>query len=191
MIDELAGEHDDARLAGGPAGVEHLGKLGGEARGRHVVGLAGRVVGDTGLGGVGDDNLQIVGDGDLHHGAVVVLAVRVDAAAAGADHTGLVNRVAVLLAAHQHGVQVVLGVDTIGKAKGAADGLDHDNLAVPAGCLVAHVKEAVDEGAQEIALAKLQNLLRRVLGKKIALVADLLERIVADVLHLCVSLDNC
>ena len=155
MIDELAGEHDDARLAGGPAGVEHLGKLGGEARGRHVVGLAGRVVGDTGLGGVGDDNLQIVGDGDLHHGAVVVLAVRVDAAAAGADHAGLVNRVAVLLAAHQHGVQVVLSIDAIGKAKGAADGLHHDNLAVPAGGLVAHVKETVDEGAQEIALAKL------------------------------------
>ena len=191
VIDELTGEHDDARLAGGPAGVEHLGKLGGEARGRHVVGLAGRVVGDTGLGGVGDDNLQIVGDGDLHHGAVVVLAIRIEAAAAGADHTGLVDRVAALLAAHQHGVQVILSVNAVGKAKGTADGLDHDNLAVPAGCLVAHVKEAVDEGAQEIALAKLQNLLGRVLGQQVALVADLLERLVADVLHRCLSLDCC
>ena len=57
VIDELAGEDDDARLTGSPAGVEHLGKLGGEARRWHVVGLAGRVIGDTGLGGVGDDDL--------------------------------------------------------------------------------------------------------------------------------------
>ena len=122
---------------------------------------------------------------------VVVLTIRVKAAAAGADHAGLVNRVAVLLAAHQHGVQVVLGIDTVGKAKGTADGLHHDDLAVPAGGLVAHVKEAIDEGTQEIALAKLQDLLGSILGQQIALVADLLERIVADVLHLCVSLDVC
>ena len=191
MVDELAGEHDDTRLAGSPAGVEDLDQLSGEARGRHVVGLAGRVVGDAGLGGVGDDDLQVIGDGDLHHGAVVVLTVRVEAAAASADHAGLIDRVAVLLAAHQHGVQVVLGIDAVGKAKGAADGLHHDNLAVPAGCLVAHVKEAVDKGAQEIALAKLQNLLGRVLGQQVALVADLLERLVADVLHRCLSLDCC
>ena len=191
MVDELAGEHDDARLTGSPASVKDLDKLGGEARGRHVVGLAGRIVGNTSLGGVGDDNLQIVGDGDLHHGAVVVLTIRIEAAAAGADHTGLVDRVAALLAAHQHGVQVILSVNAVGKAKGTADGLDHDNLAVPAGCLVAHVKEAVDEGAQEIALAKLQNLLGRVLGQQVALVANLLERLVADVLHRCLSLDCC
>ena len=191
VIDELAGEHDDARLAGGPAGVEDLDQLSGEARGRHVVGLAGRIVGNTGLGGVGDDNLQIVGDGDLHHGAVVVLAIRIEAAAAGADHTGLVDRVAVLLAAHQHGVQVVLGIDAVGKAKGAADGLHHDDLAVPAGSLVAHVKEAVHESAQEVALAKLQDLLGGVLVQHVALVADLLERLVADVLHLCFSLGVC
>ena len=191
VVDELAGEHDDARLTGSPAVVEHLGELGGEARGRHVVGLAGRVVGDAGLGGVGDNDLQVIGDGDLHHGAVVVLAVRVEAAAASADHAGLIDRVAVLLAAHQHGVQVVLGIDAVGKAKGAADGLHHDDLAVPAGSLVAHVKEAIDKGAQEIALAKLQDLLGGVLGKQVALVADLPERLVADVLHLCLSLDSC
>ena len=191
VVDELAGEHDDARLTGSPAGVEHLGKLSREARGWHVVGLAGRVVGDAGLGGVGDDDLQVVGDGDLHDGAVVVLAVRVEAAAASADHAGLINRVAVLLAAHQHGVQVVLGIDAVGKAKGAADGLDHDDLAVPAGGLVAHVKEAVHESAQEVALAKLQDLLGGVLGQHVALVADLLERLVADVLHLCFSLGVC
>ena len=57
MVDELAGEHDDARLAGSPAGVKDLDKLGGEARGRHIVGLAGRIVGNASLGGVGDDNL--------------------------------------------------------------------------------------------------------------------------------------
>ena len=191
VVDELAGEHDDARLAGSPAGVKDLNKLGGEARGRHVVGLAGRIVGNTGLGGVGNDDLQVVGDSHLHDGMVIRLAVRIEAAAAGADHAGLVNRVAVLLAAHQHGIQVVLGIDAVGKTIGAADGLYHDNLAVPAGCLVGHVKEAVDEGAQEIALAKLQNLLGRILGQQVALVADLLERIVADVLHLCLSLDSC
>ena len=191
VVDELAGEHDDARLAGSPAGVEHLGQLGREARGRHVVGLAGRVVGNAGLGGVGDDDLQVIGDGDLHDGVVVGLAVRVEAAAAGADHAGLINRVAVLLAAHQHGVQVVLGIDAVGKAKGAADGLHHDDLAVPAGSLVAHVKEAVHESAQEVALAKLQDLLGGVLGQHVALVANLLERLVADVLHLCFSLGVC
>ena len=191
VVDELAGEHDDARLAGGPAGVEHLGQLSGEARRRHVVGLAGRVVCDAGLGGVGDDDLQVIGDGDLHHGAVVVLAVRVEAATASADHAGLIDRVAVLLAAHQHGVQVVLDIDAVGKAKGTADGLYHDDLAVPAGSLVAHVTEAVHESAQEVALAKLQDLLGGVLGQQVALVADLLERLVADVLHLCFSLGVC
>ena len=191
MVDELAGEDDNARLAGSPAGVKDLGKLGGEARGRHVVGLAGRIVGDAGLGGVGDDDLQVVGDGNFHHGTVVGLAVRIDAAAAGANHTGLVNRVAILFAADQHGIQVVLGVDAVGKAKGATDGLDHDDLAVPASRLVAHVEEAVDEGAQEVTLAKLQDLLGCVLGQHVALVADLLKRLVADVLHLYVSLDVC
>ena len=191
MVDELAGEHDDARLTGSPAGVEYLGKLGREARGRHVVGLAGRVVGDAGLGGVGDNDLQVIGDGDLHHGAVVVLAVRVEAAAASADHAGLIDRVAVLLTANQHGVQVVLGIDAVGKAKGTADGLHHDDLAVPAGGLVAHVKEAVHESAQEVALAKLQDLLGGVLGQHVTLITDLLERLVADVLHLCISLGVC
>ena len=191
VVDELAGKHDNARLAGSPAGVEHLGKLGREARGRHIVGLAGRIVGDAGLGGVGDDDLQVIGDSDLHDGAVVVLTVRVEAAAASADHAGLVNRVAVLLAAHQHGVQVILGIDPVGKAKGTADGLDHNDLAVPAGGLVAHVKETIHKGAQEVALAKLQDLLGGVLGQHVALVANLLERLVADVLHLCFSLGVC
>ena len=191
MVDELASEHDDARLTGSPAGVEDLDQLSGEARGRHVVGLAGRVVGDASLGGVGDDDLQVIGDSNLHDGVVVGLAVRVEAAAAGADHAGLINRVAVLLAAYQHGIQVVLGIDAVGKAKGAADGLYHDDLAVPAGGLVAHVKEAVHESAQEVALAKLQDLLGGVLGQHVALVANLLERLVADVLHLCFSLGVC
>lgn len=90
-----------------------------------------------------------------HHGTVVSLAIRIEATAAGADHAGIVNRVTVLLAAHQYGVQAILGIDTIGEIEGAADGLHHDDPAVPTGGLVAHIEETIDEGAQEIALAKL------------------------------------
>ena len=66
----------------------------------------------------------------------------------------------------------------------SADGLDHDDLAVPTGGLVAEVKEAIDEGAQEVALTELQDLLGCVLGQDIARVADLLERLVAQGIHM-------
>ncbi len=185
VVDELAREDDHARLAGGPTGVQHLSELGGEARGRLVVGLAGVVVGDAGLGGVGDDDLEVVGGGELHDLGVVLGAVGVHAARAGADQAGLIDGLAVLLAADEHGVEVVLGVDAVGEAVVAADGLDHADLAVPAGGLVAEVKEAVDEGAQEVALTELQDLLGGVLGKDVAVVADLLERGVAQGIHGC------
>ena len=180
VVDELAGEHHHPGLAGLPAGVEHLGQLGGEAGGRAVLLPAGRVVDDAGLGGVGDDVLQRIGHGDLHHGVVVRLLIGVQAAGHAGDHPFPVHLFAVLAPAQVEGIQPLLGVHQLGQARG--DGLHQAALAVPARLLVGHIEPVVHKGAQEIALAKLQDLFRGIL-EDVALIAGLFQNFVIQCFH--------
>ena len=77
VVDQLAGQHDDALLACLVAVVQHLGQLAGEAGCGHVLQLAGGVVDDACLGGVGNDDLKIVAGGDVHHLLKTLLLIRV------------------------------------------------------------------------------------------------------------------
>ena len=81
VVDQLTGQDHQARLPGLPTAVQHLGQFGGEGGGRLILQLAGGVVDDARLGGVGHDILQFRGDSHLQHGLIILPFVGVEAAA--------------------------------------------------------------------------------------------------------------
>ena len=178
VVDQLAGEHHDAGLAGGEALVEHAGQLGGEADGRALVECALRVVHDAGLGGVGDDDVQIVGFGEFQH--LVPVPVGVDAAADAGDDALVVHLDALFVAAQVQGVQAFLLVDQVGQALG--DRLHQDDFAVVSNLFVGDVKEIIDKGAQEVAFPELHHLFGRA-AENVSFVSGFREYFVIQLIH--------
>ena len=87
----------------------------------------------------------------------------IEAAGGGGDHAGAFHSLAVLAAAEDQRVEPVLLGKAVGRLGMAAAGLDENDLGVEV-CLFVHlVDEMIREGAQEVALAELDDLLRRVL----------------------------
>ena len=180
VVDQLAGEHDHAGLAGLEALVQHLGQLAGEGGAGNIAQLAGRIVNDAGFGGVGDDVLQIIGNGNFHHSFEALSLVGVQAAGDRGDDPLVVYLLAVLAAAQVQGVQAFLLVDHLSKA--GSDGLNQNALAVPAGLLVGQVKPVVYECAQEIAFAELHNLFGGIF-QDVAGVTGLLKDFIIELFH--------
>ncbi len=185
VVDQLAGQHDDALLACLVAVVQHLGQLAGEAGCGHVLQLAGGVVDDACLGGVGNDDLKIVAGGDVHHLLKALLLIRVQAAGDAGDNALVIDLPAVFTAAQIQGVQTLLLVDHLGQAGG--NGLDQNALAVPVGLLVGQIEPVIHERTQEVALAELQDLLRGVF-QNIAVVAGFCKNFIIQGIHICFSL---
>ncbi len=161
--------------------VQDLGQLAGEGGGGGVGKLAGRIVDDAGLGGVGDDDLQIVGGGQVHHGLEALGLIGVQAAGHGGDNPAVIHLFPSLAAPQIQGVQAFLLVDHVCQARG--DGLNQAALAVPAGLLVGQVEPVIDKGPQEIAFAELHHLFRGAL-ENVALIAGLFQGGIIEFFHI-------
>ena len=180
VVDQLAGEHDDALLAGLITVVQHLSQLAGEAGCGNILQLAGGVVDDAGLGGVGNDDLEIVAGGDLHHLTEALLLIRVQAAGNTGNDALVIDLLAVFTAAQVEGVQTLLLVDHLGKTRG--DGLDQNALAVPVCLLVGKVEPIVNKCAEEVAFAELQDLFGGVF-QNVAVITGFRKNIIIQGFH--------
>ena len=185
VVDQLAGQHDDALLACLIAVIQHLGQLAGEAGCGNVLQLAGGVVDDAGLSGVGDDDLEVVAGGNGHHLVKILFLIRVQAAGHAGDHALVIDLFAVFAAAQIQGVEALLLVDHLGQAGG--DGLDQHALAVPVSLLVGQVEPVVNESAQEVALTELQDLFGGIF-QDITVIAGLFQNLVIQSFHIAFSL---
>ena len=172
VVDQLAGQDDQRLFAGLPARIQHLGQLGREGGRGAVILLAGGIVNDASLGGVGHDELEVVRNRDLHHRLVVRLFIGVQAAADRGNDALAVDLLAVFAAAQVQGVQALLLVDLPREA--GRDRLHQNGLAVPADLLIGHIEPVVDKCTQEIALAELKDLFRRAF-QDVALIAGLFQ----------------
>ena len=188
VVNQLAGQHDDALLAGLVAVVQHLGQLCGEAGRRAVVLLAGGIINDTGLGGVGNDDFQVVAGGNVHHLFVISFFIRVQAAGYTGDHALVIDLLAVFAAAQVQGVQALLFVDHLGQAGG--DGLNQNALAVPVSFFVGKVKPVVNKGTQEVALTKLQNLFGGIF-QNVAIITGFFKDLIIQSFHWKFSFAMC
>ena len=158
VVDQLTGQDQQAALAGVVTLQQHLSHLAGEGCGGHIFQLAGRIVDDTGLGGVGNDDFQIVADSHFHHLTVAFGLIGIQAAGHAGDNTLVVHLLTVLAATQIQGVQAFLLVDHLSKA--GSDGLHQAALAIPAGLLIGQVEPVVHKATQEVAFAELQYLFR-------------------------------
>ncbi|MPL98477.1 hypothetical protein SDC9_44682 [bioreactor metagenome] len=161
LVDELAG-NDDQALVRSPveslvAFVEEGADLGWEGDLDLVGQLVTAVVADTGLGGVGDDEAQVLTGCELYILLVIVGLVRIEAAADAVDRSVLLDGFLVLHTPEDGGVQALLGVDHIAQAP--VQGLDEDYIAVEIGLLVENVDHPIDERSEEVPLSELKNLL--------------------------------
>ena len=175
VVDQLAGEDHQSGAACVKALQQNLSQLAGEGAGRSVCKLAGGVVDNACLGGVGHDVFQILGTGKLHHGVKVSALIGVQAAGDAGDDPLAVNLLAVLPASEVQRVKSLLLVNQGGQS--GCDGLYQNALAVPAHTLVGDIEPVVHEGSQEVALAKLHDLLRCAL-QNVAVIAGLLQYLV-------------
>ena len=160
--------------------VQHLGQLAGEAGCGLVLQLAGGVVGDAGLRGVGNDDFQIVAGGDFHHLVEAFLFIRVQATGDTGDNAFVIDLLAVFAAAQVQSVQALLLVDHLSKARG--DGLDQNALAVPIGLLVGQIEPIIYKCAQEVTFAELQHFLGCIL-QNVAVVAGFCKNFIIQGFH--------
>ena len=180
VVDEFAGEYHDGLFAGLPTLVEHLRQLRREGRRRAVLFAACGVVYDAGFGGVRDDVLEVVRDRDFHHCVVVRLLIGVEAAADRRYDALAVDLLAVFASAQVERVEPLLLVYLLRESRRYR--LHKDGFAVPSSALVGHVEPVVDEGAEEVAFAELQNLLRRFF-EYVAFVAGAFENVIIESFH--------
>ena len=180
VVDQFTGKDHNPRLAGAVPCIQHLGELCGEGGRRAVLRLAGRVIDDAGFGCVRDNIFEIVRNGYRHHRLVPFLFVRVQAARYARNHPLLVDLLTVLPPAQIQGIQPLLRVDLLGKARG--NRLYQAALAVPADLLVGQIKPVINEGAEKISFSELQHLFGCG-GKQVAPVTGLGQGLVAECLH--------
>ena len=146
VLDELAGDEDQAAEAGFRAGGDELRDLRGER-----VGVG--TVFDARLGRVREDEPQVWvqrGFDDL-----VPLGGGIEAALHAVDLLDLLDHLSVLHAAQDHVVEAALGVDDVAHA--LRKRLDDLHGGIEHAGFVHAVDHPVDERAQEIALAELED----------------------------------
>ena len=114
VVDQLAGQHDDTLLARLIPGIEYLRQLAGEGRTRLVIHITGRIIDDTGFGGVGNNDLQVVAGSDFHHGIKTIFFIGVQAAGNGGNDPLVIHLPAVLAAPQIQRIQAFLLIDHIG-----------------------------------------------------------------------------
>ena len=187
VVDQLAGQDHQALVRSTVERLvalkQHAGQLCGEAVGGHLVKLAVALgVGNAGLGGVGDDDLQLGADSQSQNIGPLALQVGAHAVADAGDHPLGVHFLALLAAAQVQGVQTLLRIDPVCHLGEVANGLHQADLAVPVGLLVGNIKEIINEGPQEVALAELHDLDRCIL-QDVAVVAGLLQDLVIQSFH--------
>jgi len=157
--DELAGEDDEAlrgvAVKGLIAAIEQLHELAGIGTGGSVLQLAGRIEGDAGLGGVGDDEADLGLVGQRQEGSI--LRVGVQRAADDVDTLEGVDGLAVLATLQVNVVETVLGVEPVDHT--VLDGLYDDDRSVEVGLLVHVPDNPINECAEEVSLAELDDLL--------------------------------
>ena len=191
VVDQLAGQ-DDQTLVGsalecGVALVQHAGQLCREAVGGNLIKLAVALrIGDAGLGGVGDDDLEILRAGQSQNFVPLALGVGADAVGDAGDDALCIDLLALLAAAQVQGVQALLLVHPVRHLGEVGDGLHQLDLAVEASLLVGDVDKVIHECAQEIALAELHHLNGCVL-EDIAVVTGAFQNLVIQSFHLSVS----
>ena len=160
VIDQLAGQKDEARALlaakSGEALVEQAGQLAGIGSLRLVVEAVLTGVNDAGFGGVGDDDahIRVVRQRQI----ALEILVRGQAALDALDDALILAGLAVHLTAENQGIQAVLLVEHGNHA--ALDGLHNHHAGVHTGFFVGHINHPVAEGAQETALAELNDALR-------------------------------
>ncbi len=178
MVDELAGEDDEAPEPQLPPLIEKRGELAGEAGGRRIVLFAGGVKNDARLGGVGHQEPKVRIFGAVQQPLIVLIGV--EAAGYAGDHPLAVYLLPVLPPPEEEGVEAVLAVDHGGQAR--RDRLAEHCLAVKTGLFVHLVNEIVHEGPQEVALAELEYPLRGVF-QEISVIALLFQGRVRELFH--------
>ena len=141
---------------------------------------AGGVVDDTGFGGVGNDDFQIVGNSQLHHFVEAVLFIGVQAAGNRGNNALVVHLLALFAAAQIQRVQTFLLVDHLSQT--GSDGLHQAALAVPISLLIGQIEPVVDKCAQEIAFAELHDLFRCIF-QNVAIIASLFQNLVIEFFH--------
>ena len=184
VIDQFAGQHDNAWLACLITGIQHLSQLSGKRNTGLVIQIASRIVNNTGFGGIGNNDLQIIGNSHLHHLVEAAFLVRVQAAGHRGNDALIIYLLTILAAAQIQSVQAFLLIDHLCKA--GSDGLRLAALAVPAGprlnraafaipvgLFVCQIEPVVDECPEEVAFTELQYLLRCIF-QNIAFVAGFL-----------------
>ena len=156
-FDQLAGQEHEAGRVGPerrPARPKERGDLGREALRADLEVERLLDLDDAGLGRIGDDEPQIARDADLQE--PVPLSVGVERDLHG-RHDAPVDRLAAVdAAAQQHRIEIVLlfqqGRDALRQRLGDGDAAAKGSL------FVGDVDHPVDEGAQKIAVADLQDL---------------------------------
>ena len=192
VVDQLAGEDDQALVGSAVvclvALIQHAGQLCGEAVGGHLIELAVALgVSDAGLGGVGDDDLQILGASQLQHLSPLAILIRADTVGHAGDHALGVHFLAFLTAAQVQGVQALLLVDPVSHLGEVGNGLHQLDLAVEAGFLVGDINKVIHERAEEVALTELHHLDRGIL-EDVAVVTSLCQNLVIQSFHFAVLL---
>ena len=159
LEDQFARENDEAlrlvTLEVLPAMVQELGKLTGIRRGRSVVQLAGGIEGDARLGRIGDDETHLRLFGELQIALEILIGAQ--APADDVDQVDAVHGLAVLESLEIQVIQAVLFVKPADHA--LLDGLHHDDGAVEIGFLVGLPDDPLDECAEEVPFAELDDLL--------------------------------
>ena len=160
VVDQLAGQQDEAgallAAEGGEALIEQAGQLAGVGGLRLVVKAVLAGVDDARLGGVGDDDahIRVVRQRQI----ALEIFIRGEAALDALDDALVLAGLAVHLTAQDQGIQAVLLVEHGNHA--ALDGLYNHHAGVHTGFFVGHINHPVAEGAQETALAELNDALR-------------------------------
>ena len=141
--------------------IQNLSQLCREAGRRAVILLAGRIILDTSLGGVGNDDLKIVACCNLHHFLVVSLLIRIQAVCNAGNHALVIYLLAILASTQIQGVETFLLVDHLCQSR--SNRLYQTTLSVPSSLLICKIEPVIYECTKEISLTKLHNLYRSVL----------------------------
>ena len=134
---------------------------------------------DTGLGGVRDDDLQVVALREIQH--LVPFAIGVHAAAAGGNDALVVHFDALLAAAQVQGIQAFLRVDQVSQA--LRDRLYQHDFAVETCLFVGDIDKIVHERTQEVAFTELHHFFRSFF-QNIAFVPGFFQDLVIQLSHI-------
>ena len=135
--------------------VQELGQFAGIGGRGGILELAGRIEGDTRLGGVGDDETHLRLFGQFH--ISLEISIGIDTPADDINQVHAVHRLSVQETLKVQVIQAVLLVQHVDHT--TVDGLDHDDGGIEVRLLVGFPDDPLDESPQEVAFAELDDLL--------------------------------